>query len=383
MANEKPAGRNTAWTRAVSVIESLYSEAAMKRSTAVWTCMLLTSLTFLIPLVSRADGMLLEDEAAWKEFQRLKHGNIMETAQKAIIYFSKGTEDLIISPSYDGAPERFVWIVPVPARPKVSVVNGAIFHELEKAAGRPEIIVEISYSADQAEPPPVNVLERKAVGAYDVVVLQCKDGGELIKWLKSNRYHVPERAIDPIHAYAREGWTFVACKVRLPKYSKSLRSGALAPLRLTFPSKAPIFPARFPPTDGQMYGFLIYILVPTSEIEPNTYELTRARDASAWTVHSLKPMEPSSRDKSGHLILPALAALTKQKVEAFAFGGILQNISWSKDFVWEIPRRSRFGMLFDIVPWSDYGRWYVRYGTAAVLAALTVLVLHRRRRRAA
>jgi hypothetical protein len=372
--------RNNACTRIVLVAESLYSEATVKRSAAVWTLILLMSLSFLVPHGVRADGMLFEDEAAWKEWQRLKQADIMESAQKAIILFSKGTEDLIISPSYDDAPERFVWIVPVPSRPKVRVVEGAIFHELEKAAGRPEIIHEIALGADQGGHATVSVLERKAVGAYEVAVLQCRDGGELTAWLRSNGYHVTDQAVDPIHEYARDGWTFVACKVRLPKYSKSLRKGALAPLRLTFPSKTLIYPSRFPPTDGALYGFLIYVLVPTSEIERGTGELRAAPHRSARPLHRLQTVTPSLRDRSGSLAYPALARLTQERVEVFAFGGILEARAWAEDFTWEVPRRSRFGMFFDSIPWSEYRRWYVRYGIAAVLAALTVLVLHRRRR---
>ncbi len=55
---------------------------------------------------------------------------INEPEQKAAIFFSHGTEKLMVSPSYDGATEKFAWIIPVPARPKVEIVDGAIFHEL-------------------------------------------------------------------------------------------------------------------------------------------------------------------------------------------------------------------------------------------------------------
>ncbi|MDQ2687517.1 MAG: DUF2330 domain-containing protein, partial [Armatimonadota bacterium] len=53
---------------------------------------------------------------------------ITEPAQKAAVIYQNGRERLIISPSYQGPPGDFAWVVPVPSRPQVKILRGALFH---------------------------------------------------------------------------------------------------------------------------------------------------------------------------------------------------------------------------------------------------------------
>lgn len=107
---------------------------------------------------------------------------INEAEQKAVIFFRNGMEDLIISPSFDGAPERFAWVVPVPTKPKVEVVKGAIFHELKRLTSGWGYRDGVPMIAKAATPPvrypkpEVRVLERRVLGKYDVAVLSSTDG---------------------------------------------------------------------------------------------------------------------------------------------------------------------------------------------------------------
>ncbi len=61
-----------------------------------------------------------------------KRGDIAEPDQKAVILFSGGVEDLIIQVQYEGAVNDFAWLVPLPAKPEVSVVEGNPFPELRR-----------------------------------------------------------------------------------------------------------------------------------------------------------------------------------------------------------------------------------------------------------
>src|SRR5688500_2616667 len=82
-----------------------------------------------------ADGMMVPRESDWKA--RRERAYINEPEQKAVVYFSNGRERLIISPGYRGDASEFAWIVPVPARPKVDKVEGALFHELARLVPPP------------------------------------------------------------------------------------------------------------------------------------------------------------------------------------------------------------------------------------------------------
>jgi hypothetical protein len=57
--------------------------------------------------VARADGLFV-----WKNEQI----DIHEPEQKALIVFDEGVEDLVLSVKFEGAPEEFGWIVPLPRR---------------------------------------------------------------------------------------------------------------------------------------------------------------------------------------------------------------------------------------------------------------------------
>ena len=142
-----------------------------------------------------------------------EHALINESEQKAAIFFSNGTEKLMVSPSYDGATEEFAWIIPVPSRPKVEIVDGAIFHELAALTAPMLLSPPPSAESSGRKLATVQVLERKIVGHYDVSVLSSSDPDALMKWLGSNGYQLPDKAIDPIKEYIKRHWTFVACKV--------------------------------------------------------------------------------------------------------------------------------------------------------------------------
>src|SRR5438105_3111049 len=84
----------------------------------------------LAPVAARTDGCFMPTEETWR--RQRERSLITEPDQKALIYFSRGSEQLVISPSYAGEATDFAWVVPVPSRPKVEILRGAPFHELAR-----------------------------------------------------------------------------------------------------------------------------------------------------------------------------------------------------------------------------------------------------------
>lgn len=212
-----------------------------------------------------ADGCMMVDEATWKLHR--ERAMINEPEQKAVVFFSDGKEQLIISPSYEGPSSNFAWVVPVPARPKVEIVKGALFHELAKLVmPRPAGRSAKSGAVSSAKPPSqVTVLERKTVGAYDVSVLSATDGGALMKWLAQNKYRLPDAARGPMESYVKEKWTFVACRIKAPGSAAGLKTGTLAPLKFTFASSKPVYPLRLSSANPKPFSLLVYLLLPSRE----------------------------------------------------------------------------------------------------------------------
>ncbi|HLJ57400.1 MAG TPA: DUF2330 domain-containing protein, partial [Chthonomonadaceae bacterium] len=192
-------------------------------------------LAALLPAPARTDGCFMPSDAAWRE--RRERSLILEPNQKALVYFDRGSEQLIISPNYAGQATDFAWVVPTPARPSVEILKGAPFHELARLVEPepPRMAKGLAGRAAAAPAPAgVTVLERKTVGDYDVSVLSATDSGALLRWLSENRYHLPPKAEAPVKAYIALGWTFVASKIRLNDTARGLKTGTLSPLKLTF-----------------------------------------------------------------------------------------------------------------------------------------------------
>ena len=284
-----------------------------------------------VPLLSAlvlADGGMFISESSWKKHR--EWSMINEPEQKAVVYFSKGQEQLIISPSYQGPASDFAWVVPVPARPKVEILKGAIFHELANITnpvgmvdGRTELY---------KSPSKVQVLERKTVGAYDVSVLSATDGKALINWLKTNKYHVPNKALKPINSYVKKKWTFVACRVKVPAISKGLQTGTLAPLRLTFPTKNPVYPMKLSSVNPKTFKVLIYVILPDGEVRRNTTSIKKltqpSKIGSAVTYHRTDVPWNQKNYKT-------LAKLSHSALKIFVEEIHLSPKNCTNDFVWD------------------------------------------------
>src|SRR5437763_2640681 len=56
--------------------------------------------------------------------------DIAEPAQKALIVYQRGVEDLYLNVRYSGEAEDFAWIVPTPSQPRVTQASTKLFYDL-------------------------------------------------------------------------------------------------------------------------------------------------------------------------------------------------------------------------------------------------------------
>ena len=114
------------------------SKPATRRNRLVKVKLLLTVLLFRLTVpVAFGDGCLIARQdfvpVTGQQNSRLAGREvrlITEPAQKAAIVYDRGSEQLIISPSFSGSARDVAWVVPVPSRPQVKILSGALFHEL-------------------------------------------------------------------------------------------------------------------------------------------------------------------------------------------------------------------------------------------------------------
>jgi len=280
-----------------------------------------------------ADGIMMPRRPQNTNWER---EHITELDQKAAVFFDGKTEDLVISPSFKGNATEFAWVVPVPAKPNVSIVKGALFHDLANIVYPPQLPEYDDVNAGIAMPraKSVRVIERKTVGAYDVSVLDASDAGALLDWLKVNQYYLPEAAKRPMQWYIDRHWTFVASRIKVPSIAHGLATGTLAPLKLRFPAKHPMYPMRLSSANADPFSVLIYVTLPQTLV-PLPSDLSQA------SLHQLNhPKYRTPCVVAGHINVatsPTLSRFTKGKVGIFVERRSLQPVQSNEDYVWALP----------------------------------------------
>ena len=153
--------------------------------------------------------------------------------------------------AYSGAPEDFVWVLPVPG-PEVTIqlADPSFFDELD---GQTAPVVQPEpadfdqgcfgccaagggVAAADGEGGVV-VYTEGAVGPYETVVLGGEDGAALQDWLVEHGYPVQDAAVPIIEKYVAEGSAFVALRL-----APDAGVQAMQPVRVGYKG----FLARFP-----------------------------------------------------------------------------------------------------------------------------------------
>jgi hypothetical protein len=233
----------------------------MKTSNQRWL-MVATALTLVLTLgasVAYADGYVI--------FEPTSSSSIMAD-QKAVLIYRDGHEDLIISINLDLRSVQelpdMAWIIPVPSAPDVQVTSHALFDELNQLSA-PEIIYKTERRGGfhwglsaAAPPPPVEVLERKQVGVYDVAVIAGREGSALLDWLHAEGFTVPNALQPALDAYIAEGWVFAAMRIA-PDADKNEVFSA-EPLWLSFDFERMVYPMRLTGVRDTPLALRLYIL---------------------------------------------------------------------------------------------------------------------------
>jgi hypothetical protein len=196
----------------------------------------------VLPLTALADGVIFPPSDYW----------MRETDQKAVIFYDKNVETMVISIVFRGNAENFSWIVPTPSRPEVEKSTDELFTALEKLT-LPQYDYRMMppYSGvaeEGAMGGGVNVVETKKVEYYDIAVLEADDPEALTKWLKENKYQFPEEGKYLLDDYINNKWYFTAVKIDTkslsPGAETQLREGRAAPLKFTFTSSKIVYPLK-------------------------------------------------------------------------------------------------------------------------------------------
>ena len=198
-------------------------------------------LSLFLPGIVSADGVIFPPPDYY----------VAETDQKAVLFYDKGVETLILSITFTGNAKDFAWVVPTPSRPEVDKASSELFLSLEELTRPPVNRQWDSYNLGAApamEKSAVEVLETKEVGIYEIKVLAASKADALAKWLSENGYQFPEKGGYVLEDYIKNKWYYTAVKIRpevvWKDVTERLRTGQAAPLKLTFKSDKIVYPLK-------------------------------------------------------------------------------------------------------------------------------------------
>lgn len=221
--------------------------------------------------------------------------------ERALLSLQDGRQEIVLGLDLagprgpaDASARRPAVVLPVPATPEVTALEGArarIFEDLE-AATKPLVTRSTDGDGDGATAGAprggVTVLSRERIGDYDVTRLRAGDAGDLRAWLNRGGYETPARAEPVLADYVERDWAFVAIRL-----ADAVTGGArpLSPLRVSFASDRLVYPLRLSavaerPVDVELYvagehrvvatNFDTYFAGFVSALEPALPAATRA-----------------------------------------------------------------------------------------------------------
>jgi hypothetical protein len=267
------------------------------RAFGVFTFLLL----LLLPLRAAADGKVFPPAAF--------PANVTIPDQRALIHFTNGTERLVIETRFTGSGTNFAWVVPLPNQPLIEEASTGLFPTLQylfqpevrhtiprlymailsgvvlvwllsRRVVRSPIMVAVLFllcgllaslllpalakgkaGGTDSGSPGVSILERKLVGVFETTTISSRDPAALQSWLRENGFVVSTNSGPVIASYVKDGWVFVAAKVRRDR--DIAETATTHPLSFTFKTEKPVYPMRLTGVDNGPVQVELYVFGPS------------------------------------------------------------------------------------------------------------------------
>jgi hypothetical protein len=212
-----------------------------------------------------------------------------------VVLMRDGTRTVLsMQNNYQGPPEAFALVIPVPTvlqQDQVKVLPKAVFEKVD-ALGSPRLVeywemdpcrdLRNEAVADLAVPtsarfsagapqPSVQVEAQFVVGEYDVVVLSANDSSALDGWLRDNKYNIPQGAAPILAPYVAAGMKFFVAKVDPARVTFENGQAALSPLRFHYDTPEFSLPVRLGLLNSQGKQDLIVNILAKERYEVANY----------------------------------------------------------------------------------------------------------------
>jgi hypothetical protein len=210
---------------------------------------------------------------------------------------------MTMSNTYQGPPEGFAMVVPVPVvlqKENVKTLPADVFDRVDSLSA-PRLVEYWEQDPCQPPMPPpmpaaapvmemaeggaprrkaedlgVKVEARFVAGEYEVVILSAKDSGGLETWLRQEKYSIPQGAASALAPYIRDKSKFFVAKVDIKKVVRNAQGVVqLSPLRFHFDANELRLPVRLGLLNAAgKQDLIVYVIHPESRFEVANYANT-------------------------------------------------------------------------------------------------------------
>jgi MYXO-CTERM domain-containing protein len=244
--------------------------------------------------------------------------------------------------NYQGPPDRFAMVVPVPVvlqKENVKTLARDVFDRVDQLAAPrlveyweqdpcnpPEPLRMVAArgpggggraaAADGAKGLGVKIEAQFTVGEYDIVVLSASDSMGLDTWLRQNKYDIPDGAEAALKPYVTQGMKFFVAKVDPAKVTFKDGQAMLSPLRFHYDAETFSLPVRLGLLNSKgTQDLVVHILA------RDRYEVTNKKNV---TIPTNLAVDEKARDQ-----FPAMYAALFDATAEQNPGAVITEYAWA------------------------------------------------------
>ena len=223
---------------------------------------------------------------------------LTNSASQVVLLRKDNRTVMTLSNHYQGPPENFAMVVPVPVvlhKEDVKTLPADVFDHIDSLSA-PRLVEDWEQDPCFIPPPPapmsapagasrgaveekgkrdlgVKIEAQFVAGEYQIVILSAKDSGGLETWLRQEKYTIPAGAAAALAPYVRDQMKFFVAKVDIKKVKYDAHQQVvLSPLRFGFAANELRLPVRLGLLNAQgKQDLIVYVLHPTSRFEVANY----------------------------------------------------------------------------------------------------------------
>jgi hypothetical protein len=216
-----------------------------------------------------------------------------------VVMMRVGTRTVLsMQNSYQGPPQDFAMVVPVPVvlrEDNVKTLPREVFGRVDSLAAprlveywehdpcapvppqqqlMPMASAVVEDSASAPDPTlGVRIEAQFAVAEYDIVILSARDSTGLDTWLRRENYNIPEGAGEVLRPYVERGTKFFVAKVDVERVTFQNDRAVLSPLRVQYDSDEFSLPVRLGLLNSNgSQDLIVHVLAPNQRFEVANYE---------------------------------------------------------------------------------------------------------------